>query len=190
MTDFNHDLAALRAMLSEFEPFVMSDEVFWELSDRGPALNRYPKLTLGGLLLLVQRLQHPAAPPTAAPVLAEQAALFDRWRSNIQRKAQRELANRLNAWQWFLTDCADQPRPCHDYYPTEVYARTYITFLLNLLTPLDTPEITRLREQVALADGQLRRYFRAGPFIWEPPLAPAFDSQTFWYLYGRPTDDR
>ena len=183
MSNANPDLSALRAMLADFERYIISDEIFWELSERGPASNRYPKLTLGGLLLIVQRLGGQADPEIQA-ALTEQKVLFGRWRSNVERKALREIKTRLTAWNHFLHDCQENPSQCHDYYPTEVLARTYLTLLLNQVETLKDAE--DYRRAVAAADNALRNEFKAGPFVWDAALAPQFNATQFWYLYGRP----
>ncbi|MDP7260285.1 MAG: hypothetical protein QF376_05340, partial [Anaerolineales bacterium] len=179
-----------KAMATDFNDFVRSDTVFWQLTDSGPFLKRYPKFTLAGLLLCQHKLAVFRGTLSAEKqaelqqVQAEIDQWLSSWRSNVERKALREIGGRLHSWEWYLSDCRVDPGDCAAHYATEVYARVYIHFLVRLLSEL--PEVDGARAQVGAADAELRTVFRPGAFVWEANLGAAFSSEEYWFLYGRP----
>ena len=185
MTTIDSDLAALTAMVEEFNDYVISNEIFWRLANQSITSARFSQLTLSGMLLLNTRLQTLApGHPQAQELHNRQAALFERWRSNVQRKALAEVRPRLSSWRWFLDECPEDLHKCGDYYRSEVHYRVYLALLFDLLA--DDKAAVRFEQQLHQSDGRLRRVWQAGDFIWEPALQTAFDRETFWFLYGRP----
>ena len=175
----------------DFNDFVRSDTVFWQLSDAGPFRKRFPKLTVAGLLFC----RHKLAVFRGTLQGEKQAELqqvqtgVDRslssWRSNVERKALHEIGGRLHSWEWYLSNCREDPDDCAADYTTEVYARVYIHFLLQLLSEL--PAAESARAQLDVADAELRSVLRPGPFVWEGDLIAAFPREEYWFLHGRPS---
>ena len=188
MSDLLHDLATFRAMATDFNDFVCSETVFWQLSDSGPFRKRFHKLTVAGLLFYQHRLAifRGTLPDEKQAELQQVQAEVDRsllnWRSNVERKALREIAGRVHSWEWYTSDCREDPDDCAGHYSTEVYNRVYIHFLIQLLS--DLPDSVRV--QVGAADAELRAVFHPGAFIWEADWIPAFPSEEYWFLYGWP----
>jgi len=190
MSDLLHDLATLHVMAADFNDFVHSDTVFWQLSDAGPFRKRFPKLTVGGLLFCQHKLAllQDTLPPENQIELHRLQAQLDQslsgWRSNMEQKALREIGGRLHSWKWYLSDCREDPSDCTAEYATEVYARVYIHLLLQLLSKL--PAAKHARAQTSAADADLRAVFSPGTFVLESELSAAFPSEEYWFLYGRP----
>ena len=190
MSDLLHDLATLRVMAADFNDFVHSDTVFWQLSDAGPFRKRFPKLTIAGLLFCQHKLTVFGETLTAEKeaelrqVQTQVGHSLSKWRANVERKALREIGGRLHSWEWYLSDCREDPGDCAAHYATEVYARVYIHFLLRLLS--DQSEANGARAQVGAADAELRTVFHLGAFVWEANLSAALPSEEYWFLYGRP----
>jgi hypothetical protein len=172
------DLATLEAFLAEFEPYVKSDVVFWNV---GKA--QMPALSLGGILFLRRTLSarrdllnHEQSGEFARlDLLAD--TLQNRWAANIERKTLREIQSRLNVWESALDDLADS-------YPHTIMTRVYLAMLMPIVTRLG--EADTLRARLSALDSQLQTLFVSGEFIWDTTLAPAFPHDTFWYLYGKP----
>lgn len=190
MSDLRHDLATFRAMATDFNDFVRSETVFWQLSDSGPFRKRFPKLTVAGLLFYQHRLAvfRGTLPAGKQVELQQVQTEVDRslsnWHSNVERKALREIGGRVRSWEWYLSECRDDPDDCAAHYPTEVYNRVYIHFLLQLLREL--PATNSVRAQVGAADAELRAVFRPGAFVWEADWIAAFPNEEYWFLYGWP----
>lgn len=172
------DLDFVTDALPELEPYLLSQEVFWPLGAN------HPRLTLGGLRLILRRLQSLAASPREQATLDRLATqvnvVHTRWRTAWEQKATRELRTRLTLWQNFLGDYRLNPENYADSYPHEVRLRVIITLLIQDLSAVP-PETDAL---LASQDSLLRVSLQAGGFVWEPTLQPSFPPDPFWYLYG------
>ena len=190
MSDLMYDLATLAAMAKDLKDFFQSDIVFWQLSDAGPFRKRFPKLTVAGLLFCQHKLSllQDKIPPEKQTELdqvqTQVKGLLSIWHSNMERKAELEIDGRLHSWEWYLSDCNEDPQDCSEHYTTEVYARVYIHLLLRRFGNQTIAK--RVRARVNAADTKLRTVFLAGKFVWEYDLKAAFPSQEYWFLYGRP----
>ncbi len=102
----SQDLDVLKAMARDLEMYLQSEIVYWQLSDAGPFTARNPSLTVGGLLLNLQRLStlHVLLPSEEHTVYArvknDLEGILDYWRANMERKAWREIWVRIG---WFMS---------------------------------------------------------------------------------------
>ena len=177
----------------QVEELVKSDVVFWQLTNDGPLLNRYPKLTVAGLLFCMRKLQMlpnllaPAQHAECAAQISAVQAQISNWRANIERKAAREFAGRLRSWSWFVDEAGLEQKAAVRHYAQEAYGRTYLQLLLELLQNQSTH--AALAAQVAARDAQLRSVWEPARFVWDAQLQPAFPADVYWYLYGVPDAD-
>jgi len=188
------DLAACRAMAEEFEAYLKSDVLYWQMDAARPGPrsplgggDQLPKLTVGGFLERARRLQ-------AAPLsFAQQAELDkairqfehvrDASRPRYTTRVLHDLRGRLDAWTWFLDDYARRPNDEAPYYPDRARMRLAIELLLDELA--DVPQATELKRRLFALDERLRADWIDGAFVWHPALARAFPRERFWWLYGR-----
>ena len=191
MYDAAHDIAILKSILYDFVPFIQSDIVFWQLSKPGPFLNRYPKLTVAGILFCVRKLTMVEC-ETEHKIQDEKNRLVERlcdhlsrWHANVERKALIETLGRLRSWEIYIDECLEDASDCSQHYLEEVYGRVYIQLLLDILG--DTKELKDIRIRINKCDDNLYRMFNSGRFIWEKDLQIAFPPKEQWYLYGRPS---
>lgn len=185
--DATADLAACQAMAEEFETYLQSDVLYWQMDATRPGGSQLPKLTVGGFLERARRLQ--AAPLSSAQraVLDKAVRQFDLARQAHQVRymmhALHDLRGRLDAWAWFLDDYAKRPNDEAPYYPAQVHMRLAIALLLDELA--GSPDVAELERRLAVLDKRLRADWIEGPFVWHPALAHAFPRDPFWWLYGR-----
>lgn len=188
-----HDLAVLASMAGDFDEFIKSDVVFWQLTDDGAMLNRYPKLTVAGVLFCMHKLQllpellAPAQHARCAAQISTVRENISAWRANIERKAVREFAGRLRSWSWFVDEAGLEQKAAVRHYAQEAYGRTYLHLLLELLQNHSTH--AALAAQVASCDMRLRSVWAPARFVWDAQLQPAFPADVFWFLYGVPDAD-
>ena len=175
-----HDIAILKSILYDFVPFIQSEIVFWQLSKPGPFLNRYPKLTIAGILFCAHKLatveciiEHKIQEEKNG-LLKSLDDHLNQWNANVKRKALIEILGRLRSW-----DANDWSQ----YYVEEIYGRVYIQLLLDILD--DTKEIADIRTRINKCDDNLYKMFKKEQFIWEKDLQIAFPPKNQWYLYGR-----
>lgn len=170
------DRIYFQAALDELETYLLSNELYWQLSVPGVSLSR---LTLGHLLLTRLRLQ------ARGYLLPEQENRLEqirrRWQAAWEKKARHEFNSRLNLWKNYLEDYFESPSNYAADYPQEVRLRVILALLRQeISSPLPEEE-----EALAALDARLRTAFIPGPFVWEADLSTVFPQQTWWYLYGR-----
>ncbi len=182
------DLEVCEAMCREFEEYLVSNVLYGQMNPVQANRRAWPKLTIGGALERLCRLNIGRDHLTA-----EQRARLDRVQQTFETirtthlaryrtKAMRELQSRLDAWEWFLDDYVQRPSEMAAYYPNEVRARLKIALLVETLqgeAGLDA-KIQRLQ----WLDERLRADFLPGEFVWDATLSPAFPSEPYWWLYG------
>ncbi len=185
------DAGVCAAMADEMAAYVQSDVLFWEPDRHRAGGAALPKLTLGGLLLALRRLDtlHQHLTPDQAHAMARARREMDFHRRNHRRrygdKLVRDLRSRLDTWAWYLQDCRREGQEAIVYYPRQVETRVKITLLLDEAEQIGV-ETRVWQERLSRLDKQLRADWVKGDFCWPAPLASGFAPDRFWYLYGRP----
>jgi hypothetical protein len=171
------DLAAYRAFASEFEAYLKSETMFYNVGGSLPAL------TIGGLLYLrrVLAVRHHELSPTERNEYEKAddqiSQVLNRWASNVERKALKEISSRLNIWRSALEDLGDD-------YVGSVHQRVYLELLMSLVSRL--PESEKYRQRLATLDTLLRNKILPAEFILDPAISSAFPPHEFWFLYRKP----
>jgi hypothetical protein len=181
------DLTACQAMAEEFEAYLKSDVLYWQMDAARPGGDQLPKLTIGGFLERARRLQATTLSPAQQAALDRAIRQFERTRdaqhSRYAMRVLHDLRGRLDAWAWFLDDYAKRPTDEAPYYPARAHIRLAIELLLDELT--DAPQAAELRRRLSALDERLRADWTDGAFVWHPTLAHTFPHERFWWLYGR-----
>ncbi len=183
------DVALCRAMVTEIEDYLRSNVLFWEPNRSLAGGEQLPKLTLGGLLLAMRRLetlrrrlepsQEKALNQAGDSLIAERSA----WPGRYGAKLDRDLQSKLDTWAWYLDDCQQRGESAIAHYPHQVADRVKIDLLLEEADEVGL-EAASKRAKLAVMDKWLRTHFQPGDFCWPPALRPGFDSNRFWYLWG------
>lgn len=177
-----NDITTLETFLSEFDPYLKSDIVFWNVGK-----SNVPALTLGSILLLRRTLSarrtqlDPEQSKNFARLDLLANDLLNQWVANVERKTLSEISSRLNVWDSAFDELAD-------HYPQAVYSRVYLALLMPLVAHLGEAE--RFRQRLNELDSRLRGMFTMGNFVWDAAIAPAFPGELFWYLYGKPAQKK
>ena len=168
------DLAFVQTGLEELETYLLSDELFWPLA--GPA--SLPRLTIGGLLLAMRRVQGRSP---AAAIRAEAALdlVRSKWRSAWEKKARREVHARIALWTNYLADARQTPGMQDESYPQQVQVRAMLQLLAGELS-----EVLPGLPVLADLDIVLRSTWLPGAFAWDADLQAIFPREEFWFLYG------
>ncbi len=188
------DAALCEAMADEIGEYLKSSELFWEPNRRRPGGTDLPKLTIGGLLLAIQRLEtlrgHLTTDQAETLVRVKEALATQKsqWRLRYQNKLARDLRSRLDAWAWYLDDCEAQGESAIVHYPRQVETRVKIDLLLDEAAEVGL-EVKESRQRLGALDERLRLVFSRGDFVWIEPLATGFQTDRFWYLWGQPRKD-
>jgi len=183
------DYAFFQAGVRELADYLLSGELFWQLSVREADL---PRLTIGGLLLARARLRvrliAPAAQADLTALEVQMEAIRSKWRSAWERKAGREVHARLDLWRNYLADYGRElpyhfyqsPERHADAYPQEVRWRVMLQLLSGEFSS-PPPEL----EALPGLDAMVKSYWLPGEFVWEADLMTGFPQQDYWFLYGK-----
>jgi hypothetical protein len=187
MPSIAFDLGYLNAGIQEIESFLLTKNIFWPISSPSPVgESRYPRMTLGGLLLSLFRLKARSLPPTYDVKFRSLEKELDRWRikwlTSWEWKASIEFKSRLRQWRNYLDEMDKRPDLNIPFYKSEVRVRVLLELLKKEINSQDDQEINNL----SLLDGILRSIFVPGDFIWDNELTPGFNQRVFWYLWGYP----
>ena len=183
------DLRVLEAMAANLTPYLYENELY------GMLAQNLPRLTIGGLLFRLYRLRALKEKLDGGQQqrLRDSQINFEQlrseWTVHYENKIEQEIKARLNNFSNFMSDYAADPTAARGAYPNEATQRTILYHLETEATALDkwdedyekrlTPLDRRL--QAALKNSEKK-------FIWDEELAEVYPQETFWWLYGVPTD--
>lgn len=172
MTIEDPDFVFLTEALPQLQAYLLSNELYWPLSAS------FPRLTPGAVLLTMARL-HARLPSESQKLQQQLDSILLKWRTAWEKKAAREISNRLRLWTTFLSDYASAPEQNADAYLGEVRGRVILQLLMQVVQ--DFPEAQALAE----ADSLVKARLRPSEFLWDANLQAVFPKADFWFLYGR-----
>ncbi len=181
--DIKRELRILEAMVSHLTPYLYEDELFGHID------SQLPKLTIGGLLMRLHRLEGLDLPGDQRAQVEEARQHFEatryEWLTHYKAKLEQEINARINSIRWYLDDCVSEPATCDGGWPNEAEKRT---MLAHLQTEADAQKTltTTLRSKIADLDARMRRHCRQEEFFWDEALQVAYPREEFWWLYCRP----
>ncbi|MBU0511522.1 MAG: hypothetical protein KKD28_09535 [Chloroflexi bacterium] len=141
MPSCEYDLGYLQASICELETYLLSKELYWPLSAASPLGEpAYSRLTLGGLLLSLERSRSRCLTPSQSAQLAhietQLERTLSRWRAAWGRKAQWEFRSRLRQWENYLNELQRDPEAHAAFFRHEARLRE----MIDLLKPyMDAP---------------------------------------------------
>ncbi|MFU8773928.1 MAG: hypothetical protein ACNA8H_16100 [Anaerolineales bacterium] len=189
MPSQKYDLAYLKAVVAQLERYLHSKELYFPTGEKPPPGEPpFPRITPGGLLLTVARLNAWQLTPTVASEYSsyvdQMEELIKNWRVAWEGKVVRDFSARLNLWKNFLEDHRKNPAANYDRYAYEVRSRV----ILHLLSKEGAQIPPEKLDIIPDLDRILKTVFVSGSFIWEQELSHGFPQGTYWYLYGSITE--
>ena len=187
MNKFDYEINYLKTILPELENYLLSTDLYRVIFIPSPRGNpAYPSLSLGTVLFSLKKAHgYGVSEMQNANLLRienEINIIQNHWRQAWENKALREIPNRANLWQAYLSDLIANYAEQKDRYDYEVRHRTIIELLHHQISK---PESIRMAN-LNLLDQILQPSFSAGKFIWDSELAEEFPAQPFWFLWGKP----
>ncbi len=176
------DVRAAAEMAAALTPYIYQTDLY------GTLPGSLPRLTVGGLIMRLQRLNaiRDQLTPAQQQAVTQAQAQFDQvrkeWTVAYEGKLERELTSRLQAYGQMIKEIGEEPRRTADSYPSEIEKRVIIEGLRseaerqNVLSASFTSQIQNL-------DSMLRRYTQPADFVWDKRLEPAYPRDPYWYLY-------
>ena len=184
--DLDRDVRTVEAMAARLVPYVYEDEIYGQMS------SDLPKLTFGGLLMRLHRLSAIAnnlLSPQQQAVLHKAQEELDKvrkeWATAYEKKLEGELKMRITQLEQFIAECGESARACAENYPSSIEKRVIAEHLKDEAQARNALPTT-LKGGLSSADAKLRRHVKAGDFIWDKRLEPAYPRDKFWFLYAAP----
>jgi hypothetical protein len=181
--DLDRDVRSLVAMAAHLTPWLYEDELY------GHVAGDLPRLTLGGLLLRLYRLERLSDHLRAEQQMQvqEARAQFElaraQWAAHYEQKLRRELQTRVHAFELFLTDCEEDLSACALNYPVQAEKRTIIHHLVQEASALEIFD-SQLHARIREIDRRLRSIIREGECLADERLCRVYPRTEFWWLYG------
>jgi hypothetical protein len=186
MPSVEYDLGYLETAAELLEKYLLSKEIYWKMNASSPpGERRYPSLTLGGLLLVLERLQARQlnSIQDERKIMVENKIhpIRMKWRTAWGGKAREEYRSRINLWRNYLEEFRQDPKGNFDRYQYEVSRRE----MLNLLSQEADDIPAAQKQMLAGLDRILEGLMVPGDFIWDESLTAGFPPEEHPYLYLR-----
>lgn len=187
MDKYNYEIRYLQAVLPQLESYLLSSDLYRMIfipTQRGEP--SYPSLSLGAFLLSLKKAhghsRFRANQMELTKINEEVVTLRQHWRQAWENKALREMQNRANLWQTYLSELIANPNEQMDRFIYEVRQRVILELLCQEIVQPNAPVMANLE----LLDQILRSSFHTGEFIWDTELEAEFPSPPYWFLWGKP----
>jgi hypothetical protein len=175
-------------MVAEIDAYLEAGSPYREIAVPQPGGgSRTGTMSVGLMLDMVEALREASGSlgPAERRELDAALAALDaaRGRPAYRRVLLRELHGQMDAWRWFLGECAAGDPGCSEAYPTEARKRSRIHQLLAEADRIGL-DVRQERDQTAALDKRLR------DILTPPPGEPSGGSDSRaetdpWWLRGR-----
>lgn len=186
MRTLEDNLYILNETLDDFETLILSKDLFWPLMGRSPSGERLPKISLGGIQLLLDQL---SAQQTGMnrEQKSQYQDLISQWQSHTKKwvaaaaeKAAREIKMRLSLWKAYLIDLAAD-RDEVSSLSQEVHHRVMLARLADFLPHASLPDEIISQLHTLESSHPLPNIGR--DFIWDNELEALYSRDGFPFLY-------
>ena len=180
--DVERDVRTVEAMASRLTPYVYEDELYGQMP------GDLAKLTIGGLLMRLQRLsaiKNQLTPGQQEALRVAEGKLDEvrrQWAVAYEGKIKREFQARMTLLNQFVNECVDNPRNCMENYPQAAEKRVMAQVLADEAQHLNIIA-DEVKGALTSVDNKLHRYTEPGKFIWDQRLEAAYPKDKYWFLY-------
>ncbi len=188
-TDPAIDLAVVREMATEFDNFIVDDEVYRTVVIRTERGDERIQSSGGDLLarmhrLSAQRDQLSAAQQSEWDDQKKQVEqLIKDFRSRFHDLLVREAKARLNSLKWFLDECQEDRRQCRIQYPFEIRNRQRVG---EIWKALEQSAPATFKSEIEAIDRRIRGMTAPSEFVWDSRVQSLYPKESYWYLYALP----
>ncbi|MDO9088043.1 MAG: hypothetical protein Q7U53_17690 [Anaerolineaceae bacterium] len=180
----------LNEMLSQWEPFLFSKEIYWpvHLTSRNlPQAYRKIRVTPGRLLITIKVLREfTEINPEHVSNLSEKIKQFqdlkDRWQANWNKKVTEEIPVRIREWTRLINDLRIDNEYSHIQLVNQIQIRLMIDLLMDQLK--DDDKMILLQQMNGL-DHKYRGQTLDNDFVWDESEKFIFPNSDYWYLYRK-----
>ncbi len=174
----------LKEILSDWETFLFSNEIYWQLNisnkQFSPAERRV-RISAGRLLISSFLLQNTNRFNNDS-ILKQFLLLKNKWLANWQKKVIEELPVRIRQWNQFIHDL----RTDSEFSQPQMNNQLQIRLMIGLLIDeIDESEREKFLQQITILDQKYKYETLEGGFIWDSESSEMFPPENYWYLYRR-----
>jgi hypothetical protein len=174
------ELSYLKAASEELEEYLLSSQLFWQLSGD---LRKDNTLTPGNLLLIEKRVAGIGLQGKDQTEFERLWGLIEKiitaWQTHWNKKAAQEFEVRLRNWGIYLGELHEEQGKKSAQYRNEVKNRVILQLLLNFAGK----NIENQSKGILTGlDLRLRGYSNPGDFLWDRGLEKVFPRDEFWFL--------
>ena len=183
----------LEELLSEWEPFLFSRDVYWPgyiKRKNLPSTYKNLRISAGRLLIATKLLSEEVVRNVdVSSVIVDNLQKFNeltnQWKSNWTKKIEIEIPFRARQWQRIIKEI-DLDR---DYSSYQLVNDLQIRLIFGLLVDkIDLSDKTNYLELVNISDLKFRSLTFENDFVWDDQFSVLFDHDQFWYLYRTVSD--
>jgi hypothetical protein len=146
------ELIEAEKMAAELVDYLLGKPLFWQIVVETPLGTRRPKMTLGGLVERIERLQAADLGPRDRERLQAVITAWEearrRYPRQVTTKLKRELDSFVRNWKYYLEQRSRNPERWKEEYEVEVRNRHRIELVLRLLGPEGPPGLLAELEEL------------------------------------------
>lgn len=181
MNRFDYEAKYLEAGLEELKNFLLSGDIFWNLSISNQAgLPPYPQLSLGNSLLSAHIVKSGLV-SNSQDLLGSLAELQKEWLLAWGKKAEREFNYRIKLWGRALDHIENSQNAAQSSLNSQIRARTVLELLQAHIGEKSLGQLGDLN----VFDARFKQLTQEAPFVWASELISAFGPERFWFLYRK-----
>ncbi len=174
----------LKEILSDWKPFLFSNEIYWQLNVSNKEFlpsERRIRISAGRLLISELILQNQKKLDIDS-ILNQFIELRNKWLANWQKKVSEELPVRIRQWNQFINDL----RVDSEFSQPQMNSKLQVRLMIGLLIDeLDEFERGQHLQQLTILDKKYKYSTLESGFIWESELMEIFPLEKYWYLYRK-----
>lgn len=174
----------LKEILSDWETFLFSNEIYWQLNLSNKKFSpseRRVRISAGRLLISSFLLQNTNRFNNDS-ILNQFLMLKNKWLANWQKKVFEELPVRTRQWNQFIHDMRSDSEFSQPQMNNQLQIRLMIGLLID---ELDELESEKFFQQITILDQKYKYATLEDGFIWDSELSEMFLPEKYWYLYRR-----
>ena len=180
----------LNEMLSQWEPFLFSKEIYWPVhftSRNLPQSYQKIRVTPGRLLITIKVLRefieiNPEQVSNLSEKIKQCQDLKDRWQANWNKKVAEEIPVRIREWTRLINDLRIDNEYSHIQLVNQIQIRLMIDLLMDQLK--DDDKMIFLQQMNGL-DHKYRGQTLDNDFVWDESEKFIFPKSDYWYLYRK-----
>jgi hypothetical protein len=198
MDSLDADRNLVKGSVEDLSAYLDSNELFWPLSTPGSGARNTIALTIGNLLLSMERLKAIGRLQELDGAIRIIMAIKESRKTVWILKSAKEIVVRINLWHVNLNRILKDTKKDEFEYREIIKDRVLLELLkIQLVSEKAAFEVVKSKiSKIGISlnlldelDAQLKT-FPSGEFVWDKRLVEAFPREVFWFLYMDPSSGK